>query len=427
VELFTIQCTTCRARLKVNDESVIGDILACPKCNSMVQIIPPIGWQRSSGAAASAEKLAAWPPKVQPKASAIDPSREQTKAATVIPPAIPPVMPPALPPRPATVAAATPPPPVPMVSPSPTATSPAAPAIASQVMSGALSAAVARARQDWMLLAGGVAGGIAVGCGVWWTLAMQAPTAPSRLDEASQTSVVVAEQSPTIADTPAAEPKLAGPGAQTPAGEIQPPSAEPALDQPPADPAPVALAAEQIEDDPQSATRPLATASPAVEKDARGPTIKLDAAPAPTPTEIASDSPVASEPSAADELADETQDVSPAPSALSAGGDLAGSPRTALSKADIDERLSQALPTIEFAGVPLAKFVDFIGDFTGLSFQIDDTARNRISKDRQRLVTIKLSDTTAGDALRAALKKLGLTCDVRDGRVVITAVKQASR
>ena len=45
MELFAIHCTTCKARLIVKDESVIGDILACPKCQSMVQVVPPPGWR----------------------------------------------------------------------------------------------------------------------------------------------------------------------------------------------------------------------------------------------------------------------------------------------------------------------------------------------------------------------------------------------
>ncbi len=39
-----ISCTTCRARLKVVDPSAVGQIIACPKCGSMVQVIAPPGW-----------------------------------------------------------------------------------------------------------------------------------------------------------------------------------------------------------------------------------------------------------------------------------------------------------------------------------------------------------------------------------------------
>ena len=43
--LFTITCTTCRARLVVRSPSVIGVLLDCPKCGSFVQVTPPEGWK----------------------------------------------------------------------------------------------------------------------------------------------------------------------------------------------------------------------------------------------------------------------------------------------------------------------------------------------------------------------------------------------
>jgi hypothetical protein len=45
MDLFAIQCTTCGARLKVRSASAIGQIVACPKCQSMVHVAPPPGWQ----------------------------------------------------------------------------------------------------------------------------------------------------------------------------------------------------------------------------------------------------------------------------------------------------------------------------------------------------------------------------------------------
>ncbi|MDR1962790.1 MAG: hypothetical protein LBQ50_03325, partial [Planctomycetaceae bacterium] len=39
--MFTIQCTTCNAKLSVRNEELIGQILACPKCGGMVLVQPP--------------------------------------------------------------------------------------------------------------------------------------------------------------------------------------------------------------------------------------------------------------------------------------------------------------------------------------------------------------------------------------------------
>lgn len=38
---FSIACTTCHARLKVRDHSLVGQIIACPKCGSMVLVAAP--------------------------------------------------------------------------------------------------------------------------------------------------------------------------------------------------------------------------------------------------------------------------------------------------------------------------------------------------------------------------------------------------
>ena len=59
VELFVIQCTTCRARLKVHDLAVIGQIIECPKCRSFVAVTAPSDWQSPGGSASPAGKLPA--------------------------------------------------------------------------------------------------------------------------------------------------------------------------------------------------------------------------------------------------------------------------------------------------------------------------------------------------------------------------------
>jgi hypothetical protein len=44
MELFKITCVTCRARLSVRDASLIGQILACPRCAMMVHVTAPAGF-----------------------------------------------------------------------------------------------------------------------------------------------------------------------------------------------------------------------------------------------------------------------------------------------------------------------------------------------------------------------------------------------
>jgi hypothetical protein len=137
------------------------------------------------------------------------------------------------------------------------------------------------------------------------------------------------------------------------------------------------------------------------------------AATAPTtgPTEVApSEQPPAEEPPA-------RPAGEPAADRPSAGLDG----RRVLSRADVDERLAAALPGVEFNKVPLGQFVTFMSDFTNLPIMIDEQALAAIGKGRTTPVTIKLADTTAGDAMRAALARLGLICRLHDGRLVVTA------
>jgi hypothetical protein len=48
-ELFTITCTSCAAKLKVRNESAIGQVLSCPRCQSMVLVEAPKGWHAKGG------------------------------------------------------------------------------------------------------------------------------------------------------------------------------------------------------------------------------------------------------------------------------------------------------------------------------------------------------------------------------------------
>ena len=204
---------------------------------------------------------------------------------------------------------------------------------------------------------------------------------------------------------------------ESPAGEREAietaePSAVPAS--PPAVDAPSA--------EPASAPTSVETAPAIANTETHGPTIKLD--PAPTAPGDATPREADPPPTAvqADEVSGEAADDPSEPfEAPAANDESAGLARRVLSAEEIDERLSQALPRVDFDKVPLARFVDFIGDFTSLPIVIDDDALAKIGKGRQNLVTIKLVDTTAGEALRTAVSKLGLTCAVREGKVVVTA------
>jgi hypothetical protein len=81
MESFAIVCETCRARLKVRSAKVVGEIHACPKCGSMVQILPPAGApiEATSSIALQADSVA------MPAAESIAPAME------IVEPQLPPV------------------------------------------------------------------------------------------------------------------------------------------------------------------------------------------------------------------------------------------------------------------------------------------------------------------------------------------------
>jgi hypothetical protein len=54
MEPFRVICETCRSRLKIRSPEVIGEIHECPKCGSMVHIMPPAGWTPGEPASAVA-------------------------------------------------------------------------------------------------------------------------------------------------------------------------------------------------------------------------------------------------------------------------------------------------------------------------------------------------------------------------------------
>lgn len=70
MEPFKITCVTCTARLTVRNEAAIGQILACPKCGSMVQVTAPPK-RAVDGAASAAAAAAVAPSLATPPAASI--------------------------------------------------------------------------------------------------------------------------------------------------------------------------------------------------------------------------------------------------------------------------------------------------------------------------------------------------------------------
>jgi hypothetical protein len=428
VELFTIQCTTCRARLKVNDESVIGDILGCPKCGSMVQVVPPSDWRNpaiATGEFATGELKS-------PAKEPAEPAQGGAKKTAAAPPALPrPTMPErAAPPITSTAAK------VPLAPPLPKTKAPSETSTVSTTMmlTAATPAAVvapssasiptSRLPYDWKLLAGGLAGGVALGLGAWLTIVTltRAPQTPAL----AQVQVDVPSASNTTGpaaprDRPASAPEatedsvVAEEAADTaPAASSEPTSSA-------AESAALAVVTSDNHNEPLADSKP---AEPARSKLAGPVGIKLEPA---RPEPVApQEPPVASAAGDADAAPlEERLPGKPVAKDPPLAEDSSGAlPARALTADEIDERLSGPLPKVRFVKVPLAQFIDFVNDFSGLAIVIDERALAKVSKNRQTPVTVRLADTTARDALRAAVNSLGLTCVVRDGQLVVTAVSK---
>jgi hypothetical protein len=283
--LFSIQCTTCKARLKVRDAAAVGQILSCPKCQSMVLVAPPAQWSADETAAAEPAELAA---------AAVAPVVDQE----------------------------------------------------TELSRGRWGAVLLGAR--WPVMLVGSLVGVAVGCGVW----------------------LLAE----IVGGPAAAPSEPPVAARAAHSRVPRPAAEPPQEVDPAAPAAAEPTAgegdEQAEAPSPAEQQPGDPAEPAVE---------------PPPVPVAEpELPAASTPE-------------PAPAD---GIDPS-------RRAAIEERLREPLAEVTFDGQPLGQYVEFLSQLAGVPIVLDEAALKPIRVGPRTRVNVRLKETTAGDALRAALGPLG--------------------
>jgi hypothetical protein len=280
---------------------------------------------------------------------------------------------------------------------------------------------------------------------VWLVLAMQAPSAPVVADLTNNSSPPVAKATESAPQAEAAP--LADETPAVPVAAVEKVSASKDLPTEPTDKrggepqdpiattAPTATASldkpapvdkPKTTGPPQAEVQPVATdeRTPPVASTPR-PTIKFEPVPAapagavqPPEVESIIDRSII-DTDATDESAD-TPAVTRTPAAESPGAE-----RPALTAAEVEERMSRALPAAQFTKVPLFKFIEFVAELTGLPIQLDEPALKRAGKSRQSAVTVKLNETTAGDALRAALSDLGLVTTLRSGVVIVTVAPDA--
>ncbi len=465
MELFTIQCTTCRARLKVKDEAIIGTILNCPKCSSMVHVVPPVSWKGGESPSVGAESAVAETPAsaetALPSAPEAAPTALSKKSSMVASDAVPAAAePPALPSGAAAES-------------SQRAEPTALPPEAAVTLHGAApssevawhEALLARAKQDWPMLTGGLTAGVVMGASVWFVLgptgnstdqAAFGGNEPTTVASANDTTTPTVQQSEESGE-PSGSNEVSQPDASEnivaasalPATEANesdardrsavPTPTEVSPEPPDATISPVAddvdepvvsdavPPSDEVSDEPALETPTSAEPTQPTVADAK-PSIKLDPeSPPPGPSDspladpfdlnapgVAPPPSFADAPSAQDEP-QETETPAEAP------------PDDALSEETVDDRMGVILHEVNFVSVPLGQFVAFVGDVTTLPIMIDDGALAAAGKKRTMPVTVHLSDTTAQDALRAALAPLGLTYEVRGKRLFVTVAGSPER
>lgn len=381
VELFSVQCTTCRARLKVHNESLIGQIIACLKCGSMVQIVPPENYHSASQDTQTANQTRA--------ASSARVAKPAHKPAT-----------------PVKAAAIAVPPPLPH------ATSHAHASDGTAQEQPALTAAPRR--PDWLLLGAGATAGAVVGLAVWLLLwiadtgadkpaASAAGEAPPAASLASPVQAAVASHREAQTSSRAARPQPKDVAAASP---IQPAGGLSASEAAPQETAP------------DQKTLPRAANEPA-DNDA-----SEDVGPQPDPRLLP-------------ELPQGAQIVNRAPIdyPMSPKKGMASPELTAQARAaaqppvlpsQIAAQLDEPIEHLQFRDIPLARFAEFVGQWCGMPVVINEKAMAAAGYPRSLTISVDERSTSLKQALEAAFRPHQLRYTARGGQIVIEPLAAGS-
>ena len=450
MELFAITCTTCQARLKVRDIAAIGKILACPKCQSMVQVAPPPGWRPPEPAPVQAAPAASPLPSVAsvavPAPAITDsvgsgftikipqPIRGQpggpraiaeTGGHTSI------ARTPAREPVATTVA-------VPVADINPDDIPPLPPAEVSEAL---LSRFVASVSQQRLLLACSPIAALALALLAWLlfrptdvttdvaSLAAHSATTASDVDTrespAELSSNVAANAAPPSVDATATESAL-------PAVADAPPEGG---DQAPAEGVPEETASLPSTDGSSESTAvtgapPNAIAEPesetpagVIESEQPAQSIVGNVA-RPLPPHIAggastSDSKV----SPLGDNDDADPDHPAATGSAEAADRQAGLfvAQETMPQIDVAARLADSLPGVQFKRVPLADFCDFLSRLSTVPITLDVDALAAAGVRVNDPVSVSAADTTVGAALDAGISKYGLVHVIEGQQLIITS------
>jgi hypothetical protein len=379
MELFSITCTTCNARLTVRSMAAIGQILACPKCHSMVQIATPPGWT---------------PPQAESRPAAAVPSQPQHKGS-------------GKPPAQAMESPANAPAKVAVTKNSLDSDFSEDPATGEQEPPTALPTSIAMAPPA-ELIGKRIALGVGLAAGLALTLFML--FRPSDDEHRATATAQPAQGATTAASKPLVNhdsaPRQQVDASGTAAENVEhnqsadtipdvlsdatEPRAKDAIEQSPSVPEAETAVARMVKDDESDRASHVADmpAIVATEKQSASRT----------------EPPLAAkhqEPTAGEELpVDLTSEVS-------------------AKDREVGTRLEGRIAAIDFQRTRLDDLVEFLSRMANITLRFDPEALVAANIKTTAQVTVQQADTTVAKVLDAALDKLGLTHEIRDGQVVI--------
>jgi hypothetical protein len=380
-KLFTILCETCGCRLQVRDASIIGQILNCPKCQSMVLVAPPPGWAPSAAIpetvapAAQVAKLnqkpkdARWSeatsPTVEPAAASA--AAEASPAAT------------------ADVAQ----------KPTSEATSlPAADALPS-ARSAWVSPTEKLARQ-WIGLATGICVGVLLGAGLIW-LAL-------RDDEPSVT------ESPATTAQSALENAASDRVEKPPQTPVKPPPVIPSADKP----SPV----KSVKSDPSIAVPPAVKpeSAPATKQPPAVVTATDAAPPKPHSPPIVHEPPppaIAADPPPPIEAPDEPPITPDEPPPVRVS-------RPPLPPVEVQAQLAVSIPRLEVGKAPLDRILDLLSGISTIPITLDASVVEFAQVAADAPIAVRLANTTVKKALDQVVSAAKLSYVVGPDHILVT-------
>ena len=403
-ELFKVTCLTCQAKLSVRNPALVDQIVACPKCNSMVHVVPP-----APAAPAPTPVAASAAPLAKPAAAAMPEfdTAADDPTADIPPPEESPLQEPSdVPPETSSVLTST------------SNTSFILWSVASLVIGITVMGTLL------MLRGGGAADEAPInGAPAVPTAAQQAdhtrdsvttaaataePPAPTPSPGLADDVVVPEGDAPAQAETSApepAEPTLLGPVelpdddlmAQDPAEPLAEPRSEAKLIIARADPPKPAPDFDPLAIDPS----------------------ELDLATITEGTDVASqqdDQPVAAD--------DETPEAEPMSASVPVRLDSKSHPASATRIASVQIR--NEVPSVSVSGMPLLDFFAFAGELAGVPISVAPEQLQMAGVTPGRPVAIDASDVSLADLLQTVLDPLHLEA-VADGPHIVVVRQGNSR